>query len=152
MACSGTGCLRMLMNYASLVAAQLAIDRFVQQLLDLVRARDARPAAAAFTLEMLAAALRDHFAVEDAVVLETIAATKDARHALAAQAAQAEREALKTDWARYQDRWADAQIAVDWSGFSADSIALLGPFRERMNRAAAILYSLALHYDVIGID
>jgi hemerythrin-like domain-containing protein len=137
------------MDYSALVADHKAIDRLVQQLLETVRAEEPRPVAAARILETLAETVRDHLAVEDPIIYATVNATRGARHASTVEASVAELETLKEDWIGYLYRWEADSVTANWDGFAGETEELLSRLRDRVQRETAILYSLALHYEVI---
>jgi hemerythrin-like domain-containing protein len=137
------------MDYSALVADHKAIDRLVQQLLETVRAEEPRPVAAAHILETLAETVRDHLAVEDPIIYATVNATRGARHASTVEASVAELETLKEDWIGYLYRWEADSVTANWDGFAGETEELLSRLRDRVQRETAILYSLALHYEVI---
>jgi hypothetical protein len=144
--------LEVAMDYSGLVADHEAIDQVVQRLLRMIRAGDARPTVAARILETLAEMIRDHLAVEDPIIYATVAATSGARHEPIAKASVGELEMLKEDWVQYLYRWDVERIAADWPAFSADTGAILGRVSDRVSRETAILYSLAVHYNVIAAN
>lgn len=140
------------MDYAGLVADHEAIDQLVQHLLKLIRSGSARPATAARILETLAAMIRDHLEVEDPVIYATAAAAAGERHEPVVTASVTELESLKEDWAQYLYRWDAERIEADWPAFSADTGNILGRLSDRVGRETAILYSLAVHYNVIAAN
>jgi hypothetical protein len=137
------------MDYSALVADHEAIDRLVQQLLETVRAKEPRPAAAARILETLAETVRDHLAVEDPVIYATVNATRGARHASTVEASVAELNVLKDDWTGYLYRWEADSVTANWDTFVVETEALMSRLSDRVKRETSILYSLALHYEVI---
>jgi hypothetical protein len=137
------------MEYSALVADHEAIDRLVQQLLVTVRAENPRPATAARILEALAETVRDHLAAEDPVIYATVNATRGARHASTVEASVAELDALKEEWIGYLYRWEADSVSANWDAFVTHTEELLPRLSDRVQRETSILYSLALHYEVI---
>lgn len=137
------------MDHATLIAQHEAIDAATQILLAYTRGPVPQPVDASRTLSLLSALVRDHLAVEDPIIDDTVAATRATRHGELAKTTAAELAQLRLDRTNYLYRWHEQAVAADWAGFVAESEAMLGRARERVRRETLILYSLAQHYDVI---
>lgn len=137
------------MSYERLIRDHEAIDALIVALVDLTRG-PADPARAAGLLEELTVTVRDHGALE----ADTLAATLDAaardRHHAAAAAAMRDVRQLRHDWTMYLYRWTRATIAADWGRFGVETVVMMERMHERVARETGILYSLALHYDLIA--
>ena len=138
-------------TYRKLIAEHDAIDAAAYVVLSLTRRDARRPVEAAKALEMLAQLLRDHLSGEDAVIYQTILASRGGRHADMAEQMQVELERLKDDWETYLYRWDAVRIDTEWNGFVRDTEAMLSRIRERVTMETMVLYSLALHLDVIAV-
>ncbi|PZU09812.1 hypothetical protein [Sphingomonas sp.] len=141
--------LEIAMEYSALIADHETIDRLTQHLLKLVRSGNSRPETAAQVLDMLAMAIRDHLATADPIIHATAAAANGARHEPAARASVAELDMLREDWAQYLYRWDAPRIMANWDDFSEETSVVLRRVSDSVNRETAVLYSLAVHYDVI---
>ncbi|MGJ3629406.1 hypothetical protein AB5I41_25830 [Sphingomonas sp. MMS24-JH45] len=137
------------MSYHRLIRDHEAIDALIEALVDLHRGA-ADPAGAVRVMEQLTVTVRDHGALE----ADTLAATLDAaardRHHAAAAAAMRDVVAWREDWTMYLYRWTGTAIAADWQRFGVETAVMMERMRARVATETGILYSLALHYDLIA--
>lgn len=139
------------MSYDRLMKDHEAIDTLADALSDIV-AGPADPARAARLLEEMTALVRDHGALEATTLAATLDAAAHDRHHAAAASAMRDVAQLREDWTMYLYRWTRAAIASDWRRFGVETVAMMERMRERVARETGILYSLALHYDLIAPD
>jgi hypothetical protein len=100
-------------------------------------------------LEDLSQLVRNHLSHEDPIVYETAEAVRDGRHGGSAAASLAAFEALKEDWGQYLYRWDPEHVARDWERFRDESVVMLERLNERVAAETAVLYSLAIHHQVL---
>ena len=94
--------------------------------------------------DRLSRAVLAHIAKEDSAVYPLLIAGKDAAAAAAAHEVVRECRDLMSDWAEYCEAWTGARAVADWSGFVAETQALLARLRARISRENELLYPLAL--------
>jgi hypothetical protein len=138
------------LNYNELLAQHHAIVALCRSLLVCVAARPVRPQAAFALLHELTCLILQHVEVEDPVIYETMTIAAGDRYENAAQESRAELERLGEDWSDYLYRWPPAQIESAWTDFAAESSAILPRIESRLKYESGVLYSLALHYNVIA--
>lgn len=140
------------MNYRNLIADHEAIEAAAFIVVTLVRPDVPRPRDAIKALHLLAHLLRDHLAGEDVVIYHTVLAAQGGRHADTAARMRDELDRLREDWEAYLYRWGADRIVGEWTEFALQTGAILSRIRERVTFETMILYSLALHLDVVAID
>ncbi|RDE06840.1 hypothetical protein [Sphingomonas aracearum] len=138
------------MTYTELVAGHAAIKASARKLRNCVASRHPRAKAAAALLQELALLLLEHIDGEAPLFRSTREAAAGDRHAELAARFEREFQLLRESWSACLSRWTGDRIAADWSGFAAESRAMLATLEERLECEASVLYSLALHYRVIA--
>lgn len=137
------------MSYGRLMDDHAAIDALIADLLQ-VATRPERPMLASIVLERLAVAIRDHRAAEDAVLDATLERSAGDRHAAAAVAAMRDLCEVEEAWMLYLYRWSPGAVAARWPAFCSDTSILMPEIRRELAREGGILYSLAIHYDLLA--
>lgn len=136
------------MSYDRLIREHDAIAALTDAL---VRSVNGAPAAgeAASLLERLASIIRDHVANEEPTLAATLDVASRDRHHAAAVSAMRDVEELREDWTLYIYRWTRTAMAADWARFGLETRAMAKRVHDRVGQETGILYSLALHYDLI---
>lgn len=137
------------MDYQTLIAEHEAIEHAAHALIRLTAGKP-RPEMASHMLEDLAELVRDHLSHEDPIIYETGRLIAAGRHGDAAGASLAALEALKADWADYLLHWNPEAVANDWPRFAVDSLSMLERLKERVALETSVLYSLAVHHQVLA--
>ena len=137
------------MNYQQLIAEHDAIAAACDVVTAIAAHAPPRPADATKGLELLAHLLRDHLAGEDEVIYQTLLRARGGRHAETAARMGEQLVRLKEDWESYLYRWDAAQVAAAWPAFADETADMLGRIRERVTFETMVLYSLAVHLEVV---
>lgn len=137
------------MSYQLLMRDHARIDALFDALLDL-RDGPARVDAAMKVLCDLTDAIRAHQADERHALTATVQAALCDRHGEAAVAAMTQVTEQADQWAAFLYRWTDEAIARDWHAFGEASAVIVSVLRERLDYEASVLYSLAVHYGLLG--
>lgn len=136
------------MTFQKLIAEHEAIEHLAHALIRL-SAGAPRPNAAAEMLEELSQLVRDHLAEEDPIIYAA-AERATGRHQAAAAMCVDTFETLKEDWGQYLYRWDTAHLVRDWRRFGTETVAMLERLNERVAAETAVLYSLAVHHDLLA--
>ena len=137
------------MIYAQLMDDHAAIAALSADLIRIVDGGGS-PDMASVVLGRLAVAIRDHRRAEDAVLATTLRIAAGDRHAVAAVAAMRDLDGLDEEWTFFLYRWCPAAVTAHWRAFGTDVRALMPRIAAELAREGSILYSLALHYDLLA--
>lgn len=137
------------MNYLQLIAEHDAIEAACDVAAALAARSPARPADATKALELLAHLLRDHLEGEDEVIYQTLLRARGGRHAEVAGRMGEELARLRDDWESYLYRWDAEHVAAAWPAFADETADMLGRIGERVTFETMILYSMAVHLEVV---
>ena len=137
------------MTFQKLIAEHEAIESLAHALIRMSVGAP-RPHAAAEMLEELSQLVRDHLAEEDAMIYAVVERANGGRHHSAAAMSAETFEALKEDWGQYLYRWDHQHLVDDWRRFGTETVAMLERLNERVAAETAVLYSLAVHHDLLA--
>lgn len=140
----------MSVSYQQLIDDHERIIDTANRLLSRIADKSYDADALADTLDKLAGQVRDHIAVEDAIIASDhgmlfgpwAATWEDGQHGVAR---------LRQDWLTFIDTWNHGTIAENRRGFADAAGHLLGRLRERVQMETQAFYATALQTGVISL-